>query len=220
MSALCFLLISPEHQIHKGFHDEIVETLVFDNRRIDKVRIGRGIGAIRISREDANGKTGNEFECNWEVVNVADENFLDNSVRIHNLTAALESKLKKRDQENPEEQWTDKIVIDRSLGLNVHLYLPSEQFSHLLQINWREYFLNIQMETKQSIGDVKFHLSEEYKSAVKAGRNDATMEFDAREIDVERPYIAIEELLYHPMAKDINPQPDRQGRLFKFLFGG
>ena len=220
MSALCFLLISPEHQIYKGFHDEIVETLVFDNRRIDKVRIGKGIGAIRISREDANGKTGNEFECYWEVVNVADENFLDNSVRIHNLTAALESKLKKRDQENPEEQWTDKIVIDRSLGLNVHLYLPSEQFSHLLQINWREHFLNIQMETKQSIGDVKFHLSEEYKSAVKEGRDGATMEFDVREIDVARPYIAIEELLYHPMAKDINTLPDRQSRLFKFLFGG
>jgi hypothetical protein len=219
MSALCFLLISPEHKIYKGLYGEIVETLVFDNRTVDKVRIGKGIGAIRISREGANPKAGNEFESCSEEVDVADKDFLNNSVTIHNLTTAQESKPKTSNQENHEEQWMDKIFIDRSLGLTVHLYLHSEQFSHLLQINWRERYLNLTMETKQSIHDMKFPLSEEYGRAVKEGRDDVTMEFDVREIDVKRPCIAIQELLYHPMAKDINSQHDQESGQFKLLFG-
>lgn len=216
MNQLRFILSCPQHRLSKDSDGLSREDLVFHN-----ARIGKGIGQILISRENHNGELGDKFATLWETTNVSAEDFYGNSVTIHNLNDALVSKMKEWNEQNPDNKYTDGIIIDRSLGLNSHVHLPTEQFPRLLQINWEERFLNLTLTTKQSLVGLKLAFSAEGKNALREGREDwYRFECDELKIEIENYEIEIEELPNTMTKKAVDStQFHIMGRLFRFLIG-
>lgn len=190
MTRLFFILSCPKHHLYKGPDGLNREDLVFHN-----ARIGKGIGQIVIAWEYHNGECGAQFATLWESKDVSAEDFYGNSVTIHNLNDALLSKMKMWNEQNPENKYTDSIIIDRgSLGLNTHVHLPTEQFSRLLQIDlWKDHFLKLALTTKQSFEGLKFALSEEEKNSLRRGDEDWYRHgSDSLSIEIENYEIEIE----------------------------
>lgn len=218
-SKLCFILSCPEQHLGRE-STGAYQTLIFDNNGFTKVRISKGTGAINLSKEVGNEKTGKDFATTWETENVSKEEFAYNTVSIHNLNNALDSRMRDWNQKNPDDPYTNKIIIDRSFALLVHLFVPSEQFGDLLKINWRERYLELTMETTPSVHNVKFPLSEQDQNALREGRYlDAELQYDIRELVIKD---------FDMTVKEIPPATTQEHglaplhpllHLFRFLFG-
>lgn len=165
MGNLRFLLSNPEHHIYTDHEGVLREDLVFNAPTIDKE-----CGDILISREYHNNQHDGKFSTHWETTNVAPEDYHAKKVIIWHRTDALDCKINKWNEQSPEDKWTDQIQIDWLPSLKVYLTLPSEQFSRLLQINWKEQFLNLAVDTNQSLNGLKIPLAEEDKNAYREGK--------------------------------------------------
>jgi hypothetical protein len=73
--------------------------------------------------------------------------------------------------------------------------VDTEQFSRLLQTNWKERFLKLTLTTKQSLEGLKLELSTEAKNALREDRADSCLyECDELKHEIENYEIEIEEL--------------------------
>ena len=218
-SKLCLILCCPEPH-HGKESTGAYQTLIFDNNSFTKVRVSKGTGAINLSKEVSNEQTGEDFATTWTTTNVSEEEFPNNAVSIHNLTNALDSRMRDWNQKNPDNPYTDKVIIDRSLGLLVHLFVPSEQFGDLLKINWRERYLELTLETTPSVHNVKFPLPERDKNALREGRYlDAKFEYDIQELVIKHYDIAVKEIPPTPIQEDGLTSLRPFLHLFRFLSG-
>lgn len=217
MNRLLFLLSSPKHRLYKSPHGLMGEDLVFDNARIEE-----GIGEILISREYHNGERGEKFATMWETQNASAEDFYGNAVTIHNLNEAFASKMKTWNEGHPDDKYTDGIIIDRSLGLDTHVHLPTEQFSRLLQVNWKEHVLKLTLSTKQSLEGLKLGFSAEGRNALREGGEAplALYESDEIAIEIENYEIVIEEFPNKMSKGSVDlTQAHMIRRLYRVLLG-
>jgi hypothetical protein len=210
VSRLCFLLSSPKHRIYKDLNGLMREDLVFQN-----ARPGKGIGGIPIACEFHNGECGEKFATRWETKPFPAEDFYD--VTIHNLNDALVSIMKEWNERNPDNTYTDAIVIDHFLDMKTHIHLAMEQFSHLLQVNWKEHFLKLTLSTKQSIEELKLGFSEEEKKTLREGRE---LVFDDIKLEIKDYEIEKEELPNNTMQRSVGPTAFHiMNRIFRYVFG-
>jgi hypothetical protein len=212
VNRICFLLSHPRHCLDKN----LLEHFLFYNARISK-----DTGKIAISREYHNGECGGKFATLWETTNVSAENFYGNIVTIYNLNDPLVSKMNTWNEGHPDDRYGDTIILDRSLGLKAHVYLPPEQFARLVGINWTERFLNLTLNTKQSLEGLKLELAVEEKNALREGKKDYYLHgIDELKIEVTNYEIEIGELP-NTMMKQSRDSTKLHvlTRLFRFVSG-
>ena len=127
-------------------------------------------------------------------------------------------------KQNPDNKYSDGIIIDRSLGsdgLNTHVHVPTEQFTRLLQINWKERFLTLKLTTNNPLKGLKLAFSAEGKNALREGRKDwYGYECDELKIEIENYDLEIEELP-NTITKEAvdSTQFHILERVFSVLFG-
>jgi len=164
MGKLRFLLSNPEHYIYTDHEGFLREEVVFNAPKIDK-----DCGDILVSREYHNKQHGENYGTHWETTSVAREGHLT-KVTIWHRTEILDSAIRKWNERNPEDKWTDQIQIDWMPSLEVYVTLPSEYFSRLLRINWKEQFLTLTVDTNQPLNGLKIPIMEEDKNAYREGK--------------------------------------------------
>ena len=226
-STLFFFLYAPEQQISrfgrpgKGPTKDTIQSLVFENKHFTKIHVGKGIGEINLSREVGNGKTGDQFATEWKTTNVAEDGFEGLSFVIHNRTEALDAEMRDWNRAHPDDLFADCVNIQDGYDVNVHLYLPSRQFGDLLNLNWREKYLEVSMETSPSIHGLKFSMTEEDKKDL---RDDTYYHSSYRPFSIRD--LMIRE--YRIVVKDLPVVATQQGvdysllhmirKIFRFLF--
>lgn len=174
-SELFFFLYAPEHKFYRfthpalPFHQETTESLVFENTHFTKIRVGKGIGDIVLHREMPNWKTGEEFATTWETTNVAEEGYSGLKFAIVKRTSDMDARMAAWNKEHPDEPDTDCIAIDHGVGVRGCLYLVPDQFQNLLNLNWREKYLEVELAASPSIYNLKFPLDESDKARMREG---------------------------------------------------
>ena len=137
------------------------ESLEFENAKIVKDKIRQD---LHFSVERSNGEQGDSLATLWETKEWSDINFAYTTVTIHNADA-WDAETRKHDEQNEERKFRDLVRINRSFGLDAHVALPSERFSRILQINWKEQRLKLflTLNADPYSEGLKFPLSESDK---------------------------------------------------------
>lgn len=193
MYEFLFLLSHPNHRLYKVCDGPHGESLECHNAKIVNDIM---IGGLHFSVERSNGEQGDRFATFWETKKWSDINPDYIEVTIHNADD-LENKTRKHDEQNDKHEFRDLILINRSFGLDAHVHLPSERFSRLLQINWKERRLNLSltMNTEQALEGLKFPLSETDKGGYRRGETHTPdEEIGFLKIEIEGYNIVIQEL--------------------------
>jgi hypothetical protein len=186
MSTLCFILSYPTH-VH--WKHEGVETwqLVFRD-----AKIAPGVGKLPVSYEIFNHEYGEKGASYWDTIDVSS----DDAQNIVRFTTGGNA--------------PDQIVVERPPRLHVNISLSPDSFSRLLQINWKEHFINLTVRTKidQSIHGLKLPFDRKTMQG-----EDVTMpigwyciEWEERPVSPRKDGHEI--TLFHAMK-----------RLFRFFFG-
>jgi hypothetical protein len=167
MFEFLFLLSHPNHRLYKmgdGPHRELLE--FHDAKIVQEIPSG-----LSLSVERSNGEQGDRFSTFWETVKWSDIQFAYTVVTIHNIDA-LNAETGKPGEQNEERDVRDLIIIDRSFGVHAHVFLPSERFSRLLQMNWRERRLNLflTMNSELFLEGLKFPYSETDRADYRKGK--------------------------------------------------
>ncbi|MEP6935807.1 MAG: hypothetical protein ABI988_18025 [Nitrospirota bacterium] len=143
--------------------------MTFDNKTSTKIRVAKGIGDIVLHREISNWKTGDEFSTEWETKNIAGEGYHGLRFSILNRTPDDDVKMLAWNKEHPDDLYTDCVAIDHGVEAHVSLYLSPDRFHDLLNLNWREKYLEVSLETSPSIHGLKFTLEESDKTKMREG---------------------------------------------------
>jgi hypothetical protein len=167
MFEVLFLLSHPNHRLYKVGDGPHRESLEFHDAKI----VQEIASDLSFSVERSNGEQGDRFTTFWETVKWSDIQFAHAIVTIHNIDA-LDAETGKPGEQNEERDIRDLIILDRSFGVHAHVFLPSERFSRLLQINWRERRLNLffAMNTHLFLEGLKFPLSETDRDDYRKGK--------------------------------------------------
>jgi len=153
----------------KAFTEEASQSLTFDNRKFTKIRVGKGIGDIILHREIPNWQTGDEFATEWETENIAEEGYDGLRFSIFNRTPDVDARMLAWNKEHPTDLDTDCVAIDHGVEAHVCLYLSPDRFHDLLNLNWKEKYLEVSLDTSPSIHGLKFALEESDKTKMREG---------------------------------------------------
>lgn len=219
-SELLFFLYAPEDRMSrftepgKAFGEETAQSLIFDNKHLTKVRVGKGIGDIILHREIPNWKTGDEFATEWETCNVAEDGYDGLRFSILTRTPEDDARMLAWNKEHPEELYTDCLAIDHGTEVHVCLYLASDKFHHLLNLNWQEKYIEVSLDTSPSIHNLRFPLQKDDKYKMRDGTFYDTVgaPLTHRRLVIHR---------YEITVKDLPVPPLQQGRiysLFNFIY--
>jgi hypothetical protein len=220
---LVFSLYAPEQQMSRftkpgtAFTKETGQSLTFDNKNFTKIRVGKGIGDIILHREVPNWETGDEFATEWETKNIAEEGYSGLSFSIINRSPNDDAKMLAWNKEHPDELDTDCVAIDHGVEAHVCLYLSPDRFHDLLNLNWREKYLEVVLETSPSIHGLRFPLEESDKTKMREGTfYDSEGPLTHRRLVIHR---------YEITVKDLPVLPSQEGghilpidKLLKALF--
>lgn len=203
----------------KAFTEETGQSLTFDNKNFTKIRVGKGIGDIILHREIPNWKTGDEFATEWETKNIAEEGYDGLHFSIFNRSPDDDVKMHAWNKEHPADLYTDCVAIDHGVEAHVCLYLSPDRFHDLLNLNWREKYLEVSLDTSPSIHNLKFSLQESDKTKMQAGTfyNDLGAPLTHRKLVVHTYEITVKDLPVVPSQERGHSLPIY--KLLRLLFG-
>jgi hypothetical protein len=191
----------------EAFAEETGESLTFENKTSIKIRVAKGVGDIILHREIPNGKTGDEFNTEWKTQNIAEEGYDGFRFSIFNRTPDVEARMLAWNKDHPDELFTDCVVIDHGVDVHVCLYLSPDRFRNLLNLNWREKYLEVSLDTSPSIRGLKFPLQESDKTKMRDGTfyNDFGAPLTHRRLVIHRYEIAVKDLPVVPPPQERGP---------------
>ena len=224
---LFFFLYVPEHGMSrftnpgKAFTAETGQSLTFDNKHFTKVRVGKGIGDIILHREIPNWRTGDEFATEWKTRNVSEEGYDGLSFSIVNRTSDIGTKMLAWNKDHPDDLYTDCLTIDHGIEVRVWLYLASDKFHDLLNLNWREKYLEVSLDSSPSIHNLRFPLQEDDKNKMRDGTfcNTVGAPLTHRRLVIHQYEITVKDLPVAPSQEDRGYSLyNSVYKLFRFLF--
>ena len=205
----------------KTFTEETGQSLTFGNKNFTKIRVGKGIGDIILHREIPNWKTGDEFATEWETQNVAEEGYNGLSFSIVNRTPDVDAKMLAWNVEHPADLDTDCVNIDHGMEVGVWIYLSPDKFHDLLDLNWREKYLEVSLGTSPSIHNLIFPLQESDKAKMREGTfyNDSEAPLTHRRLIIHRYEITVKDLPVVPSENREYSLFNPMYKLLRLLFG-